>query len=77
MRKLRALMALCLCLMTGSARALTFPVQTANEDMVRSYLEEVNAVLNAQGASEINSVFECYDTLIVAGVTAMPGWKGS
>lgn len=68
MKRLTAvLLALLLLLPLLPAAALSWPEGAAGA--LRQYVETVNGFLAAQGEPEINSVFECYSSFAVIGVT--------
>lgn len=50
---------------------LAWPAATSpNQQLMVAYVDQVNAGLQAMGASPLNCVFECYDTFASIGVAA-------
>ena len=76
MRKfiVRALCAmLCFCMIRAGAAAAPWPdAPTAGQQALMAYIDAVNEALTAQGEQPVNSVFECWPTLAVLGITEFP-----
>lgn len=68
----------CLCalmlLCAGASAELAWPaMSTPGQQLLQAYVETVNMNQSQQGAGLINSIFECYSSFAVMGVTAQDG----
>lgn len=72
MRKLAALLMLLMMTASTALAEMNWPkLTTAGQEQLREYVGRVNENLSGQGQARVNSVFECYETFVTMGVTAL------